>query len=218
MMKQTSKTTILKLLLGIFIVGLFQMQGIARYIFNKSEIGFEAPGSTGIRTYVIEAAGGYLNSHSDLLLLLNRIEMEEINGIDYAELQQVINNAVVHMENAREKYNDLTQFADSTPYDQPTITALMGFDYASFQESKGLNSVIFNKVKSYLSGGDVRGLYHQLLADTQAILDQLTLIKSDVDAEVIPENSDLWQVNQSYCETLLFGQYAAEIFYDVAGK
>jgi hypothetical protein len=218
MMKQTSKTAILKVFLGIFILGFFHMQGIARYIVNTSEIAFEEPGSTGIRQYVIEAAGSFLKSQSDFLLFLNKIEMEEINGVDYAELQQVINNAVVHMENARAKYNALTQLADNTPYDQPTITVLMGFDYASFQGSKGLNSVIFNEVETYLSGGDVRGLYHQLLADTQFILDQLTVIKSDVDAEVIPGNSGPWQVNQSYCETLLFGQYAAEIFYDVAGK
>jgi hypothetical protein len=218
MMKQTSKTVILKVFLGIFILCFFHMQGIARYIANTSEIAFEEPGSTGIRQYVIEAAGGFLNSHSNFLLLLNKIEMEEINGIDYAELQQVINNAVVHMENARAKYNDLIQLADNTPYHQPTITVLMGFDYASFQESKGLNGVIFNKVETYLSGGDVRGLYHQLLANTQCILDQLTVIKSVVDAEVIPENSNLWQVNQAYSETLLFGQYAAEIFYEVTGK
>lgn len=214
-MKQTIKTTILKVFLGIFILCFFHMQGIAKYIANTSEIVFEEPGSTGIRTYVIEAAGGFLNSHSDLLLFLNRIEMEEINGIDFAELQQIINNAVAHMENARAKYNDLTQLADITPYDQPTITKLLNFNYTSFQESKGLNSVIFNEVETYLSSGDVRGLYHQLLAETQSLLDRLTVIKSAVDAEVIPENPDLWQVNQAYSETLLLGQYAAEIFYDV---
>lgn len=214
-MKQTNKTAILKILLGIFILGLFHMQGIARVIFNKSEIGFEEPGSTGIRSYVIKAAGSFLKSHSDLLLFLNKIEMEEINGIDFAELQQIINNAVVHMENAKVKYNDLTQLADSSPYDQPSITKLLNFNYTLFQDNKGLNGVIFNNVENYLNCGNIRELYYQLLADTQSILDQLTVIKSAVDAEVIPNNSYLWQVNQSYCETLLFGQYAAEIFYDV---
>ena len=218
MMKQTSKTAILKLFFVIFILGFFHIQGIARFISNHSEIGFEEPGSTGIRQYVIEAAGYFLKSQSDFLLFLNKIEMEEINGIDYAELQQVISNAVVHLENAKAKYNDLTQLADNTPYDQPTITELVNFNYSSFQGSKGLNSVIFNEVETYLRCGDIRGLYYQILADTQSILDQLTVIKSDVDAEVIPENSVLWQVNQSYSETLLFGQYAAEIFYDVTGK
>ncbi|MGD2087373.1 MAG: hypothetical protein PVH61_14410 [Candidatus Aminicenantes bacterium] len=218
MMKQTSKTTILKVLLGIFILGLFQMQGITRIIFNKSEIGFEEPDSTGIRTYVIEAAGFFLKSQADFSLFLNKIEMEEINGVDFAELQQVISNAVVYMEQARKKYNDLTQLADSTPYDQSTINTLVNFNYASFQGSKELNSVIFNEVETYFNSGDVRGLYHRLLVETQTILDQLILIKYDVDAEVLPGNSDLWGVNQSYCKNLLFGQYAAKIFYDVAGK
>lgn len=217
-MKQTTKTTTLKVLLGIFILGFFHMQGIARIIMNTSELAFEEPGRTGIRSYVIEAAGNFLSSQSDFLLFLNKIEIEEINGIDFAELQQIINNAVVHMKSAKAKYNDLTKLADSTPHDQPTITTLMNYYYTSFKGSKGLNSVIFNKVETYLICGDVRGLYHQLLADTQSILEQLTVIKSIVDAEVIPENSNLWQVNQTYSETLIFGQYAAEIFYNVAGK
>lgn len=217
-MEQNYKTTIFKIFLGIFILCFFHMQGIARMIANTSEIGFEEPGSTGIGQYVIEAAGDFLNSQSNFLLFLNKIEMEEINGVNYAELQQVINNTVVHMENAMAKYNDLTQLADNTPYGQPTITQLMNFNYTSFQESNGLNSVIFNKVEAYLISGDVRGLYHQILGDTQSILDQLNVIKSAVDAEVIPNNSELWQLNQSYSETLLFGQYTAEIFYDVAGK
>ena len=218
MMKKTSKTTVLKVLGGIAILCFFHMQGIAKIIMNNSELGFEEPGSTGIRSYVIEAAGYFLKSQSDFLLFLNKIEMEEINGVNYAELQQGINNAVVNMENAGAKYNDLTQLADKTPYDQARITELMAFNYTSFQGSKGLKSVIFNEVETYLSSGDVRGLYYQLLVDTQSILDQLTVIKAAVDAEVIPETSDLWQVNKSYSETLLFGQHAAEIFYDVTGK
>ncbi len=217
-MKQTTKKSILKVFLVIFILGFFHWQGIARFIVNKSEMGYEEPGRTGIHQYVIEAAGGFLKSQSDFLLFLNKIEMEEINGIDFAELRRIINDAVVHMENARAKYKDLTQLADITPYDQPTITGLMGFNYTLLKDSKKMNRVIFNEVMTYLSSGDVRGLYHQLLADTQSIQDQLILIKYDVDAEVIPGTSGLWQVNQSYSETLIFGQYAAEVFYDVTGN
>jgi len=217
-MEKTTKTTILKSFFVIFILCFFHVQGIAKWIANTSEIGFEEPDSSGIRTYVIEAAGGFLKSQSDFLLFLNKIEMEEINGIDFAELKQVINNAVVNMENAMLKYESLTQLADSTPYDQSTITTLVSFNYISFQGNKGSNSVIFKEVKTYLCSGDVRGLYHRLLENTQSLLDQLTAVKSVVDAEVIPENSTLWQVNQAYSEMLLFGQYAAEIFYDLAGK
>lgn len=217
-MKQTSKIVALKFFVGILILFIFSMNSDAKILGNYSETAFKESESTGIGPYVIEAAGDFLKSQSDFLLFLNKIEMEEINGIDFAELQLVIHNAVVNMKNARVKYNDLTQLADSTPYDQAAITTLESFNYTSFQESKGLNSVIFNEVETYLSSGDVRGLYHQLLADTQSILDRLTNIKSAVDAQVIPETPGLWQVNQSYSKTLLFGQYAAEIFYDVTGK
>jgi hypothetical protein len=218
MMKQTIKRKILKLFLIIVILFLFDLNAAAKFIANASERGFTASGSTGIRQYVIEAAGYFLKSQAEMLLFLNKIELEEINGIDYAELQRIIHNAVVYMGKAREKYNDLTQLAESTPYDQSTITALVNFNYTSFQGSKELNSVLFNEAKTYLSGGNVRGLYRHFRADTQSILDQLTVIKSDVDAEVIPETLNLWRVNKSYCEILLFGQYVAEVFYEVTGN
>ena len=194
------------------------MYSDAKFIQNSSEKAFEEPGRTVIGQYVIEAAGYFLNSQSDFLLLLNKIEMMEIDGIDYAELQQVINNTVIDMEKARAKYYDLIQLADSTPIAIPRITQLMNFNYMSFQESKGLNSGIYDEVKTYLIGGDVRGLYYQFLANIQSILDRLNLIKADVDAEVIPSTSGLWRVNQLYTEALLFGQYTAEIFYSVTGK
>jgi hypothetical protein len=130
----------------------------------------------------------------------------------------MINNTIAHVTNAKTKYHDLTQMADAAPYDQSFITELVNFDYVSLQQAKSLNSVIFNQVETYLSAGDIRGIFHKTLADTQQILDLLIPIKSAVDAETLPGTEDLWRVNQSYSETQLTGQYAAEVFSAVTGK
>ncbi|UCH98110.1 MAG: hypothetical protein JSV88_15005 [Candidatus Aminicenantes bacterium] len=218
MMRPTIKRATLKTLLGVFIMCLFYMQGPAKIIANATEKGFAGPGSEDIRLHVMEAAGYFLKSQSDMLLFLNKIELEEINGVDYTELQPIINSAVWNMQNAKATYHALTQIADSSPYNQAVITNLINFDYAFFRESKELNGVITNQVQNYLSGGDIRGLYQELLADSQAILDMLNRVKSTVDAYGVPGTPDLWQINHSYSQTLLFGQYAAEIFYDITGK
>jgi hypothetical protein len=217
-MKPTFKRTTLKTLLGVFILCLFYMPGPAKIIANATEKGFAEPGSADIRLHVMEAAGYFLKSQSDMLLFLNKIELEEINGIEYNELRPIINSAVWNMQNAMATYLALTQIADSTPYNQAVITDLINFDYFSFRESKELNSVITDQVKNYLSGGDIRGLYQELFSDSQTILDMLTMVKTIVDADGVPGTTDLWVINHSYSQTLLFGQYAAEIFYDITGK
>ena len=166
----------------------------------------------------MEAAGNFLQSHSAFLLFLTRIELSELNGLDYSELRQIIGNTIGYMENARANYTDLVERADNATYDQGITKTLMNFDYQSFSEQKSLNKQIFSEVKSYLDSGDTRGIYYKILSDTQLILAQLTVIKSAVDSRMFPAMSDLWRVNQIYAETLLFGQYTAEIFYDITGK
>ncbi|MCP5107290.1 MAG: hypothetical protein GY950_28140 [bacterium] len=214
-MKQ-SKSAILKVLVGVCIVVLFSVNAFARLVANGSPKGFVEPERPAIEGLVIEGAGYFLKSHSDTLLFLNKVELSDIQGADFTELQLLIDNAIADMQNAKTKYISLTEIADTAPYDQAFITALLNLDYASFQQNNGLNGVIFSETQTYLSSGDIRGVYHQLLSDTQDILDKLALVKTAVDAETIPEMSYIWRLNQAYSDTLFFGQYAAEVFYEVA--
>ena len=73
-------------------------------------------------------------------------------------------------------------------------------------------------METYLGTGDVRGIYHKILSDSQVIIDKLTVVKSVIDTGSLPETSDLWRLNQLYSDTQLLGQYAAEVFYDITGK
>lgn len=217
MIKQ-KKTAILKVLLGVLVLCVFQMNAFSRIILNGSPEGFEGPEQPVIEGLVIEGAGYFLESQSDTLLLLNKIELSDLDGVDYAELQLLVNNALTNMENAKGKYTSLTQIADTTPYDQTVIDQLTAFDYYSFQQANDLNSVIFGEMETYLGSGDIRGLYHKILSDTQTIIDKLTVVKAGLDAGTIPVTSDLWRLNQSYSDTLFTGQYAAEVFYEITGK
>lgn len=153
-----------------------------------------------------------------MFLFLNKIELSDLEGTDFTELQSIIEKAVVDMQNANAKYSELIALADSTSYNQEVLNRLTAFDHAAFKNSKGLNSVIYDDVKVYLQIGDVRGIYHKLYLDTQQILDQLNVIKSAVDAGTLPDMPDVWQANRAYANTFLFGQYTAEIFFEITGK
>ena len=217
-MIEKKKVAILEVLLGVFVLCAFQMDAFPRFILNGGAASFEEQAQPVIEGYVAEGAGYFLKSHSDTLLLLNKIELSDLNGVDYTELQQLVDNALYNMQNAKTKYTSLTQIADTALYEQAVIDQLLTFDYYSFQQAKGLNGIIFDQVGTYLGTGDVRGMYHKILSDTQEIIDKLTVVKSIIDSGTLPETASLWRLNQSYSDTQFLGQYAAEVFYDITGK
>jgi len=194
----------------------------SRVVGNYTDCGFgggggksEALTSFNIRIYVIEGAGYFLNSHSNFQEFLNRVELSDLNGIDFNDMREILYKAIEDMEKAKDSYFNLKQEADITPYNPVMINFLLDFDYDGFQKEKGLNLIVYNKVKNYLSKGDIRGVFSKFLLNSESILEQLYTIKEWIDSDKFPEISILWRVNQAYFEAQLFGQYTSEIFYSI---
>lgn len=223
MMKQVELKSISKVFLVIFGLFFLTAHSFALIYGNESDKGFGGGSGGGksptpiIRTYVIQGAGYFLNAHSDIVLFLDKTEWAELDGIDYAELQGIITNAIQHMQQANDTYFNLTQTADITPYNMEVIDQLTLFDYAAFQREKGLNSIIFADVEAYLSKGDIRGVYHRFLSVSENLLVQLNALKADIDARRFPQAQDLWNLNQYITKSLLFGQYTTQVFHQVTG-
>lgn len=166
-----------------------------------------------IGQYLVEGGGCYLNSYSDMMILLNRVEMSVISGVNHEELQGILNSAIDHLEHAKSSYLNLCNLAEITPYNQDIIVLLMNFDYSVFKKEYGLNADIFKKVEELLNKGDIRGVYKRLYDDVCNILMQLYSLKENVDKDSFPKVSDLWRINQNFSQSILFGQYVAEVFY-----
>ncbi len=224
MSKKINKTS-QKVILGLLVLGLFTFNSYSAITFNWSDCAYRGecdggeaaslimvPMSTSMHTYIVEGAGYFLDSHSNLQAFLSRVEMSEINGIDYNELREILYKTIEDMEKAREAYYNLKIKADNTPYEENVIEQLGAFDYDGFQEANGLIPFIFEKVKGYLSKGDVRGVYANGLSNTETILEKLYTVKESVDADQFPDIKDLWRISQFYSENQGFGQYTSEIF------
>lgn len=177
--------------------------------------GLAVPSSQTIGQYVVEGAGYYLQSYSDMLLLLNRVEMSGTHGLNYEEAQTIINSAIEQLERAKTAYFGLKTLAAVTPYNPEVINLLVTFDYKSFQEEKGLNPSIFARVEAFLSKGDVTGVYDQLYEDVNAILGKLYNVKNSLDKNGFPVLEELWRINQLFSDSISFGQDIAEVFYGI---
>lgn len=234
-MNKQHKQLFLTVLVVVIIVSMMNTNLYPRVLLNKGGYAYEGEsgddgsgGTTGssmagiasassstISTYIVLGAGYFLNSQSSALLFLNKIEMSDLEGLDYNDLRAALYSAIANMELAVGAYTGLKQTAGITPYRISMIEGLKAFDYEAFQEANGLNATTFQEVKNYLQNGDVTGLFGEVQTGTENILDQLYTLKTTVDQDQIPEDQALWKLAQAYSELHMTGQYGARVFKEV---
>lgn len=227
-MSSNQKKSMITVCVLVVLIGITGTFGMGRIVNNHSDTAFaDLPQSSSslsmahaqsksIGTYIIEGAGYYLKAYSYSLLMANSFEMSDLNGINFVELQGYVNQAIAQMELAKNTYVLLVNKANNTPYNSTWINHLMTFDYTAFKQERSLNATVFDTVQYYLSNGDVRGVYAEMLNNFEGILADLYAIKSVVDGYNLPANYSVWRLNQQWSETMLFGQYVAEVFYQIA--
>jgi len=217
-------TIVSTIIIGVFICVLGKPLAIHAVISgNDSCMAFQQGCSTGpgikalsaefksIGQLIAEGAGYYFNSLSAYANLLNKIEMTEINGLNSQEIKSILILSIDEMEKAEASYRDLWNASVGLDYNTDIIQKLKTFNYASFQADKGLNAEIFRKVEKLLVIGDVKGVYKQFYADTFQLSEMLQYLKPMAETCVF-NTGYLWKINQTYSDTLLFGQYIAQVF------
>ncbi len=212
----------LKVLFGTFILMIFSMNVFSYILQNGSGKGYpDGDGDTSIlnnlsiETYVIQGAGYFLEGNTCIQTILNRVELQDLKGIDYNELDQLVDRAFLNIILARLTYEQLIRIAESTPYNLVFIAKLKDFDYQSLINEMGLNVIVFNKVREYLEKGDITGSFKHTYSNLCAIEELLTSIKNDISINGLPGLMLLWKLNETCAETSLFGSYAARIFNDI---
>jgi hypothetical protein len=219
-MNKTHKKMPLYLLIGTFILFTGHFNVFPYIVHNGSGSGYgsggENPGLTNpVEALVIEGAGYFLQANIDIQLLLNRVELQDIDGIDNSELMQLVNKALENITRTRETYKRLIKTAKSTPYNPLVTERLKNFAYDTFMMDNGLNPVIFKELASYLSRGDITGTFKRTYAGICYIEKLLTLISQELSENRVPGMTVLWELNERCAGTSLFGSYAARIFQEI---
>jgi hypothetical protein len=202
----------------VLFVGLMPSSAFPYAWLNYSEGTFNKVNNSITSSDIISGAEYYLKAYSDFLLFSNRIEVSEINGIDYTELTGAIDPVIASLERASLILKTINQKTAITPYNPSVVDKLIAFDYDGFCKARGLNSIILTKVRRYLSIGDVRGLYSQAFSDIDAMLSQLAGIKKSLEEKTFPDISSIWMLNQRFSEILLFGQYTSQVFKEISAR
>jgi len=223
-MRKNKKQFIFKSLILCIATFLLNTQIYSYVSANGAGGGYEDPGggksnsgstkeNSIIEAYIEEGGGYFLNAFSNILLVSNRIEIVNLKGIDYDELNKIVDNALDNIRNAKSTYSILIQTALYTPYDLVVISKLKRFDYQAFMTEYSLNSDIFKEVEGYLKNGDITGTFIRIYNSFIKIEGLLLSIKEEVSLNKMPELSKIWEVNEEASKSLNFGQYITRIFY-----
>ena len=117
-----------------------------------------------------------------------------------------------NMEKASATYEALISTARETPYNPAVLEKLTTFDFKTFVKAKKLNTAIFSRIEGFLKKGNVTGVYVLLKSDMDNILLRLKSLKAVIDAGGTPGISQLLELNQVYCYSMLTGQYLSQVF------
>jgi len=221
------KNLILTILVGAMVLFVTPTNVLSRWVQNGAGGGYDEGSGTSslqsgylgvgnsIESLVIKGAGYYLDAYSDILVFLNRMELSDMQGMNYAETRQILDRALGNMLYALRTYEYLIKKAEATPYNQTATSKLMDFDYNGFMQMRGLNSVIFGKVEDLLKRGDITGLLRQTYTEFTVIYWLLSSVRDELNSDKLPEMSKVWRLNERCSQVLLFGQYGSMVFYSV---
>ncbi len=170
-----------------------------------------------IENLVEEAGGAYIEGTAFFLKLLNRVEMANQEGVDYTEMLALAQKAQEKIAHSAAVYGALVSIANASVYNSVIQEKLRNFRYGEYAGDNGLNPVIFKEVESFLSGGDIRGIYNRTYTVVLEAEDQLLGVCGTLGDNKLPALKVLWETNEHLYGHLVFGQYVSRVFKEITG-
>jgi hypothetical protein len=160
----------------------------------------------------------YCKANSIYQEFLSQIELGENNGVyNYPLLKKMIEKSISYLTVARESYAAADNIAQNCSLDENFMLKIKGFDFEAFQQNNNLIPSIFETAKYYLTK-NITGIYGKMATNTANILIMLQNIKGQIDKKSTPEFSLIWECNQVFYETHLFGQYISMVIYSLMNE
>lgn len=163
----------------------------------------------------VEGTSFFLQSNADAFLLLNEVEVGYGNNFDFAYAIELTDSAVRKLENARSKYIRIIAKTEYSAYESHMIKRLKTFDFNRFSRTRQLNGKIMAELKSYLSDGNIDGLYAKNIENIDGILQRLYQIRTLLSEGKQPAISSFWSLLHRYTDAILLGNYASMAFVNI---
>ena len=209
------KKRILQLVIGLVLIYISSAYLNAVIVVNDPWSPFRDKASVQVGDMIADSASELLQSASEAFLFLNEVEVAGKNGLNVGAALQRVDMAAAKVELALRLFRDIITVGREAGYDEKRIGMLKNFSYDQFAKDNGLSRETMTQVSSYLGRGNVLGFYRRHAGNLQTLLNTLQRIKTDLLAGELSENQVLWSLLQQYNSTMMFGNYASLVFYQI---
>jgi hypothetical protein len=209
------KKSILHLAIGFALVAVssFYLNGF--WTLNDPLCPFINKTSSIICNMITDSTSQLLQSASEAFRFMNEVEIAEKSGFNSNAALQRIDLAAVQVEQALKIFHEIIAVGSEAKYDEGRIAKLKAFNYERYASENNLNMEVMAKVGDYLCKGDVLGFYRYHADNLETLLSILYLIRKDLLAGKLSEKKLLWSLLQQYSTTMIVGNYASLVFYQI---
>jgi hypothetical protein len=209
----------MKKLFTVIIILFFssQLPGVV-WVNDTDCIFYDHPDKPVITENIVSGAMHFIKSKSYADLLLYEYEKSANLSFNFSASLGYIEKSVLELESAKKKYIEALKIGKVIGYNERKVPWFKNFDYAGFIQFSNLDSGVASRVKTYLSSGDVLGIYQHTINNIEDILNTLYLVRERVRTGKKPELTDMWKLLQQYATATLFGNYATMMGSTILGN
>lgn len=157
---------------------------------------------------VTQGAEIYFKANANIMSFFAETEITPDKEYNFAKALSLVQSALGYLKEARANYNQAALIGSASGYISAEIELLKSFDYDKFAVEKGLNDAIKERVKCFLKSGDVIGIYQEVAFRIEDVTTTLKVVEKDLQNNVKPKISTVWELLQKFSDLTLFGNYA----------
>jgi hypothetical protein len=164
---------------------------------------------------ITNGAANFLQSYANILILLNESELSEQVGFNFTTARTAVNKALKSLISSREQYMQTFLEMRQVNFESSAIQKLKEFDYNNLVENRQLNPCVMNRVSWFLGKGDLVGLFEKVVKDLDDTIINLSVVRSCLQQDIIPDLEDLRRLYQQYSDFMTFGYYCSLVFSEI---
>jgi hypothetical protein len=177
-----------------------------------NEIPCPYPYNSQCESLIAQGASNFMQSFSSFYLLLNE---SELNSNSSEKSTIYIENTINKLIASKENLSQFLSLLKEGTIDPDTIQKLKSFNYESLVAMKKLHPVVMDRVKYFLTEGNLNGFLEEIISDLDIIINNSINIQNIMRNKSIPNLDDLRELFQKFSDCMLLGYYSSLVFSDI---
>ncbi|MCX6582201.1 MAG: hypothetical protein NT166_18680 [Candidatus Aminicenantes bacterium] len=167
-----------------------------------------AGGQSTCESKVTQGAELYFKANVSIMSFFAETEITPDKEYNFTKALSLVQSALGYLKEAKTNYSQAAQIGSAAGYIQAEVAMLKAFDYDKFAAEQGLNEGIKERVKCFLKNGDVIGIYQEVANRVEELTATLKVVEKNLQDNVKPQISTVWELLQKSSDLTLFGNYA----------